>query len=313
MEKLVLKVDNIPSFGPDYSLCIGTFDAVHLGHQELINLAKTLTKKVIVLIVYTKDEQLKNHADLGYLTSLDDRIDIFNNLGVDKVLLLELTKEVKSLSPDEFVKTIIEGLGVSNVVVGNEFRFGFKGSGNINTLKNYANSFITHGVDPVLISKKTKISTTKIKYFLSIGRLDKANKYLSRPYIISGKVATGHKLGNSIGYPTANIELANTYFVPKKGVYFAAVYLDNKKYYAMVSIGIHPTVNKLKKPILEAYIFNFSKMIYDKHISVALLNYLRPELKFNKLEDMIKQIKNDEQTSLKIIEDLKIRENENGK
>lgn len=308
MEKHIIGLNNIIELGKDYGLCIGTFDGVHLGHQELLKRVIAEGKKPAVMIVYT-NSNLKKHSKSGYLTSLEDREAIFSKLGVEHLLLLQLSDEIKCMTPEAFIDKIIKKINPSLVVVGQDFRYGKKAEGNIELLATYHNDFALSVVVPVMISRNVKISTTKLKYYLSIGRLDKANKYLTRPYTVVAPIEYGYQLGGKIGYPTANLDVKDTYFVPKRGVYFAAVRLEEKNYYAMVSIGVHPSVNKLKKEIIEVHIFDFAKNIYNKIISVEFLQYLRKEIKFDSLDELINQIKEDEKQCYLLIKERAIYEN----
>ncbi|HKM02404.1 MAG TPA: riboflavin biosynthesis protein RibF [Bacilli bacterium] len=300
-----LDINNIVELGKDYAVCVGTFDGVHMGHQELINRAKSLGLKLAVLLIFSIDNVMKKHAKDGLLMSIADRTEVFTNLGASALIYIDLDERTRSLSPQQFVDKVLKPLNVSAVIVGDDFRFGAEAKGNVEMLKELAgDDFKVEVVEPVLYSKKRRVSTTRIKQLIAQGRIEEANVLITRPYKITGIITRGFGLGSKIGYATANILLDYHYFIPKMGIYLVEVTLRDQKHYGMCNIGIHPTINKLTKSIIEVHLFDFSEQIYDEVINISFLKYLRNEVKFPDLESLIHQIDQDKEDCLKLIKEI---------
>lgn len=300
-----LDINNIEALGKDYAICVGTFDGVHRGHQELANRAKALGLKLAVLLIFSIDNVMKKHAKDGLLMSIADRTEVFTSLGASAMIYIDLDERMRSLTPVEFIEKVLKPLNVSAVIVGDDFRFGMEAKGNVNTLKELGSQYFqVEVVNSVLYSKKRKISTMRIKELLKQGRVRQAADLLTRPYKIRGIITRGFGLGSKLGYATANLLLDYHYFVPKRGVYFVKAELRGKEYYGMCNIGIHPTINRLSKSIIEVHLFDFSESVYDELISVQFLEFLRNEEKYDSLEDLVKQIDVDKANCLELIKKM---------
>lgn len=300
-----LDINNIEALGKDYAICVGTFDGVHLGHQELVNRAKKLGLKLAILLIFSIDNVMKKHAKEGLLMSIADRSEVFTELGASKLIYIDLDEKMRTLSPKQFIDKVLVPLNVNTVIVGDDFRFGSEAKGNVETLKELANgNFNVEVVEPVLYSRKRRVSTTRIKRLIAQGRVKAASELLTRPYKLTGIITRGFGLGTKIGYATANILLDYHYFVPKKGVYFVKVLLRGQNYFGMCNIGVHPTINKLSKSIIEVHLFDFSDSVYDEVITVSFLQFLRNEEKYDSIEELIAQIDQDKIYCLKLIEQI---------
>lgn len=306
--------DNIKIFDLDFNefdlspkaVSLGNFDGVHKGHQKLmkenikISKAKNLTPSVLLFKENTKNIL---NGEREYLTSLEDKIEILKNLGIECFCLLEFSDKFKDLSPYEFIEEILyKKLNTKYVIVGDNYRFGKMAKGDIKTLKKYEEDFAykTKVVDFELDDGKI-INSTDIRQMVREGKIEKANKDLGHPFKMQGKVIKGAQRGRLLNFPTANLKPSFKYVTAKSGVYFTRVNIDRDFYYALTDIGTNPTFEN-KKMKIETYIMDFSKDIYGKNISIEFLEYLRPDYKFNSPEELIAQMEKDKKTGRKLIE-----------
>lgn len=306
--------DNIKIFDLDFNefdlspkaVSLGNFDGVHKGHQKLmkenikISKAKNLTPSVLLFKENTKNIL---NGEREYLTSLEDKIEILKNLGIECFCLLEFSDKFKDLSPYEFIEKILyKKLNTKYVIVGDNYRFGKMAKGDIKTLKKYEEDFAykTKVVDFELDEGKI-INSTDIRQMVREGKIEKANKDLGHPFKMQGKVIKGAQRGRLLNFPTANLKPSFKYVTAKSGVYFTRVNIDRDFYYALTDIGTNPTFEN-KKMKIETYIMDFSKDIYGKNISIEFLEYLRPDYKFNSPEELIAQMEKDKKTGRNLIE-----------
>ncbi len=267
--------------------CIGAFDGVHKGHIELINKTKEINKNFQIV---TFDEIPKLYFDKSLKPLLDNKNknNIFNDLKPTNLIYLKFD-EINQLSSDEFLKYLDINLRTKKIVVGKDFKFGKNRSGDVDNIISY------FGKDNVIllsdyIIDNEKVSSTKIRNFLDTGNIQKANNFLGREYELSGLVVKGKKLGSKIGFPTANLQLNNDLYLPKFGVYEISCKVNGNLFKGILNIGITPTVLNSKKVKIEAHLFNFNENIYDKNIVIQLKKFIREEIKFNSIDDLIKQI-----------------------
>ena len=306
--------DNIKIFDLDFNefdlspkaVSLGNFDGVHKGHQKLMkeNIKISKEKKLMPSVLLFK-ENTKNilNGEREYLTSLEDKIEILKNLGIECFCLLEFSDKFKDLSPYEFIEEILyKKLNTKYVIVGDNYRFGKMAKGDIKTLKKYEEDFAykTKVVDFELDDGKI-INSTDIRQMVREGKIEKANKDLGHPFKMQGKVIKGAQRGRLLNFPTANLKPSFKYVTAKSGVYFTRVNIDRDFYYALTDIGTNPTFEN-KKMKIETYIMDFSKDIYGKNISIEFLEYLRPDYKFNSPEELIAQMEKDKKTGRKLIE-----------
>ncbi|MDU7433503.1 MAG: bifunctional riboflavin kinase/FAD synthetase [Anaerococcus vaginalis] len=306
--------DNIKIFDLDFNefdlspkaVSLGNFDGVHKGHQKLMkeNIKISKEKNLMPSVLLFK-ENTKNilNGEREYLTSLEDKIEILKNLGIECFCLLEFSDKFKDLSPYEFIEEILyKKLNTKYVIVGDNYRFGKMAKGDIKTLKKYEEDFAykTKVVDFELDDGKI-INSTDIRQMVREGKIEKANKDLGHPFKMQGKVIKGAQRGRLLNFPTANLKPSFKYVTAKSGVYFTRVNIDRDFYYALTDIGTNPTFEN-KKMKIETYIMDFSKDIYGKNISIEFLEYLRPDYKFNSPEELIAQMEKDKKTGRKLIE-----------
>lgn len=279
-------------------IALGNFDGIHIGHRNLIlsmmENAKTfnLISSVLLFREHPKDMLTGKSPEL--LTSLEDKEELLEKIGLDIIYEKKFTKEFSKLSPEEFVKEIlVDKLNVHSVFVGFDYRFGFKASGDIETLKKLGHKyhFKVYIIEPVYYEASI-LSSSEIRNHIKEGNIKLVNKMLYRNYKIKGQVVHGSKIGRTLGFPTANIKLSNNYSIPKNGVYETKTIVYGKKYRSLTSIGTNPTVggDTLK---IENYILDFDMDIYDKKIEVEFIKYIREEMMFGSLEDLKLQMKKD--------------------
>lgn len=306
--------DNIKIFDLDFNefdlspkaVSLGNFDGVHKGHQKLmkenIKISKAKNLRPSVLLFKENTKNILN-GEREYLTSLEDKIEILKNLGIECFCLLEFSDKFKDLSPYEFIEEILyKKLNTKYVIVGDNYRFGKMAKGDIKTLKKYEEDFAykTKVVDFELDEGKI-INSTDIRQMVREGKIEKANKDLGHPFKMQGKVIKGAQRGRLLNFPTANLKPSFKYVTAKSGVYFTRVNIDRDFYYALTDIGTNPTFEN-KKMKIETYIMDFSKDIYGKNISIEFLEYLRPDYKFNSPEELIAQMEKDKKIGRKLIE-----------
>ena len=279
---------------------IGNFDGVHLGHKKLINDAKKTAQKSkhkLAIMTFEPHPRMffSKVSENFLIQSKDDKIKELSKLQIDYFFNIKFDSKLSSLRAEDFIKEILHNkLNIKHVVVGKDFLFGKNREGDISTLKNIGEK-INLKVSTIEIVKNDnlKISSTKIRELIREGNVELANKYLGRNFSISGQVIHGDKIGKKINFPTANIKLLN-HFRPAFGVYAVNITSDKfKKMIGIANIGKRPTVNYVGE-LLEAHIFDKNIDLYDETISVEFLKFIRPEKKFNGIDDLKKQILLDE-------------------
>lgn len=279
---------------PNLTICLGYFDGVHLGHQALIKKGSSLGKPLAVL---TFDRNPKPGREKQSLTPLKSKKNLLESLRVDYLIVVQFNEHVKSLTPAQFLDYLY-AMGARQIVCGPDFTFGSEGKGTTSTIK-LDSRFKLFTVENLMIDGK-KISTRDIVAHLDEGKLEKIPSFLGRPYVVEGLVGKGLGEGRKMGYPTANIVLDAPYYLPKNGVYITLIKIDHQTYYSLSSLGFHPTVANLSHPTLEVFVLNFEANLYEKHVEVAFLHYLRPEQKFPSKEALVQQMNQDKAKALSL-------------
>ena len=281
------------------AIAIGNFDGFHLGHQRVIERGKKIAKKNKIkfgLMVFQPlpvmffNKNLSNYR----IDSLQQKIDSSKKLGIDFLIIKKFNKNFSKINAEKFIEDILyKKLKTKLVFISKNFRFGKNRTGNINLLKKREKFFKYKTNTITALNKKGSIiSSTLIRKNIAKGKIDNATKMLGRYWAIEGIVKRGEKRGRKIGFPTCNLDLEN-YILPKLGVYSAKVIVDKKiKKKGIVNIGYRPTFGK-KKLMLEVFIFNLKKNLYDKRIKVMLIKFIRKEKKFKNIKELKKQINKD--------------------
>lgn len=287
---------------------LGYFDGVHLGHQKLMKRNVDLSKKYGLtpsILLFKENTSTSVKDEKHYLSSLEDKVEILSQLGIKTFCLVNFDENFMKLSPKDFIKTIIaEKLNAKIIIVGDDYRFGYKACGNVDTLKEYEDIFAykTDVVDFEMEDDHEKISSGHIRDMVRQGEIRKANKYLGRPYKMRGKVVHGRRRGRLLNFPTANLELSFPYVLPRDGVYLTVTNIRGENHYGLTNIGSNPTFEEDDDKKIETFIFDFNQSIYDENISVEYIEFLRPDYKFNSAEELIAQMDKDKENGLKYIE-----------
>lgn len=278
-------------------IALGNFDGVHRGHIELIKKAvedsKKLNIKSSILLFNEHTDNLVKVGKKDIITTNKTKFEILEKLGVDIIYLINFTKEVMAYSPKMFLKDFLaENLKIRGVVVGYDYTYGYKKAGDVDFLNKNKDIFKSvHVIEQVAFNGE-KISSTLIRSLIEEGNIKEANYLLSRPYKLIGKIIHAKGLGKKMGYPTANLELIDNFVIPKYGVYDTDIIINGEKFKASTNIGTNPTVEHGGIKI-EAHILDFNRDIYGEIVELELLDFVRPELKFNNIEELFQQIGKD--------------------
>ncbi len=307
--QLFKNIEEIPSHN-GLVITQGTFDGVHLGHitvlKQVVKTAKSLNKKSLLLTFHPHPRLIINPDDqsLRTLQSIEEKAKDVFQAGIDYMLVLPFNAEIAEKSPEEFVKDIlVDGLHIHTIIVGYDHRFGKNRSGGFIDLQHLGNSyqFQVKEIEANIISE-IAVSSSRIRKALLDNRLQEANQLLGKPYVLTGMVESGKKLGRTIGFPTANIALNDPYkLIPSHGVYAGYTIIEGIQHKMVCNIGTQPTVegNDVK---IEAHILDFSGDIYHQTISLHLVQFLRPVQRFNSLDELVNQIKIDAQQASETIQ-----------
>jgi riboflavin kinase/FMN adenylyltransferase len=303
---------------------IGTFDGVHFGHQKIIKrlceLASASGGESVLLTFFPHPRMIidPENQELKMINTISEKAEILDSLGVDHLIITPFTRDFSNLSAHEYIKNIlVDTIGTKKIIIGYDHRFGKDRLGNIETL---AQNAATYGYEVEEIPEQdindVAVSSTKVRNALLEGDVALANKYLGYAFSIYGPVIKGDKIGRTIGFPTANIFVAETYkLIPGDGIYAVTVEMDladdpetqdaapnpsktkPQTFRGMAYIGQRPTINGMTRNI-EVNIFDFDREIYGQNIKMNFLAFLRHDVKFTGLEALTKQLQQDKQDTL---------------
>ncbi|TBM98977.1 bifunctional riboflavin kinase/FAD synthetase [Hyunsoonleella flava] len=306
----VLKIEKYKSSASTI-VTIGTFDGVHVGHQKIINRLIALGEKEglksVILTFFPHPRMvLQKDSNIKLINTIDERSEILDSLGLDYLLIKKFTKDFSRLSAEEFVKQVlVDRLNAKKVIIGYDHRFGRNRNADINDLIKYGEAF---GFEVEEISAKdindVAVSSTKIRKALSEGNIQKANRYLGYPFMLTGTVIKGKGIGKQLDYPTANIGINEAYkLIPKQGSYVVKTTIGKDTVFGMMNIGMNPTVSGETESI-EVHFFNFDSTIYGEKIQIDVLERIRDEQKFESVQALKDQLQKDKLFSLNFINNL---------
>lgn len=286
----------------DTVAAIGFFDGIHKGHeaviQTAIDTAKLENKQSAVISFHPHPSVvLKNSTEtVRYITTVEEKIDILEEMGVECFYIITFNEALSKLLPQTFVDHFIYGLHITHLVAGFDYTFGHKGAGNMENIKEMTNGNFVTTVVSKRENDREKISSTKIRELLREGAVDQVRTLLGRVYKTTGTVVKGDNRGGSeLGFPTANLSIADDKFLPKQGVYAVKVRYNDKVYNGMANLGVVPTFTDGRiEPKVEVNIFDFNMDIYGETLTVEWYAFIREERKFSGVEEIVAQLHADE-------------------
>ena len=298
MERLESGVP-IPAHLRGSIMALGNFDGFHLGHQAVVgravDRARAEGRPVIVATFDPHPMRLFRPENPWFrLTSLDQREHLFATAGADAMLVFAFTRQLAALNPQDFVDLLVDGMGVAGVVTGQDFTFGQGRTGTVTTLAELgaARGMSAEAVAPVTDQGGEVVSSSRIRAALKSGDCATATRLLTRPFAVQGIVQHGDKVGRTIGFPTANVDLGH-YIRPAYGIYAVRGLLpDGRVFDGAANLGIRPSFDPPKE-LLEPHFFDFAENLYDQCIEVQLIEFIRPEAKYEGLEALTAQIGRD--------------------
>ena len=307
---LIRGLKNLSLFNVRFSeeqlvVTIGNFDGFHQGHkkiiQEMKKISQTSSAKTMVIFTephakefFSMDKDIMEQP--ARISPWRDKFKNLENENIDFAFFLKFNKSLQTMSPEIFIEKVLGSLNISNLMIGDDFRFGQDRKGDFLMLKDWSKSQgISLSKLPTFSIDNRRVSSTWIRETLSVSDFSTTKKLLGRPYSFEGKVVHGNRLGRSIGFPTANIWLPKNN-LPIKGVFSVKISIDVSEFEGIANIGIRPTVGGTS-PVLEVNIFDFKKEIYGKRLKVEFVKKIRDEKKFDSLEDLKKQIAKDVNTA----------------
>lgn len=271
------------------NLVLGFFDGVHIGHQEMIKKAVESGDTAVMTFDISPSFILGKTIKYSYITSLFDKANVLQNLGVKYLYILRMSKLLLDLTKEEFIEKILKKINPKRIYVGEDYHFGKGGEGSAIDLEKEFNVYVSNLVE----LNGEKVSSRVIREHIAQGDMKLVETELNRPYQVTGLVIEGAHNGEKLGFPTANLELTYPYVLPKIGVYTGYVKLLSSKYKAIISMSTHPTIMELNDPIIEVHLLSYKGDLYGKEIEVQFKEYIRDIKKFGTLEELSEQLTKD--------------------
>ncbi len=277
---------------------LGKFDGIHKGHRQLIDLAISYKKqglKVVMFSFLLHPGNLFSDKEFEQIYTEEEKVAKLSRCGVDALVSYPFTQETRTMDPEDFIKDIlVKQMDAKVIIVGEDYRFGYQRKGDVTYLKEREEIY---GYKVIASEKKTwnneVISSTSIRQALREGNIEGANAMLGEPYTIRGEIVHGRRMGRTMGIPTVNMVPASTKLLPPSGVYASKTLIDGIYHESVTNIGYKPTVGEEESIGVETFIFDYNKDLYGTILEVDLFNFLRPELKFASLDELIEQMQED--------------------
>ena len=303
-------IHNIANYRPKKTaiLTIGTFDGVHIGHQKIISDLVAKAKKedlcAVVLTFFPHPRMvLQKESQLKMIDTLKEKRQLLEILGVEILIIQPFTLEFSRMTAIEYTRDLlVNGLGISKLIIGYDHRFGRNREATVEDLKNFGLDYdFTVEEIPAQDIASIAVSSTKVRNAITAGEIKKANQYLGRPFSLSGTIVKGDKIGRKIGFPTANLYIEEKYKLkPQNGVYLVQCHWDNQKYFGMMNVGKRPTISG-KETQIETYFLDFDGDLYGKKLNINLLEKIRDEQKYDSLESLGNQLSIDQKSCRELI------------
>lgn len=307
-------IEELPQNIKNPVITFGSFDGVHLGHSYVFNQMKTIAKEIggetVVTTFHPHPRKVIYPSDtsLALITTIEEKIKLFGINHIDHLVIMPFSVEFSQITPQEYIETfIIKKFRPHTIVIGYDHRFGLNRKGDINTLKMYEKKGAFQVIEiPQKRVESMKISSTAIRKSIQNGNIGRANTLLGHHFKLSGTVIHGEKLGEKIGYKTANIEpLSREKLIPGEGIYAVFVNYDEYQYKGMLYIGTKPTIRANGQKSIEVHIFDFNEIVYGKEIEVEFIEFVRKDATFGSLEELREKINSDREESLKILDGIR--------
>jgi riboflavin kinase / FMN adenylyltransferase len=280
------------------AVTLGKFDGLHLGHQQLINQVVSYKKQGLTAVMFTfmmHPGNLFSDREFELIYTEEEKLARLKRCGIDALVSYPFTEETRTMDPEDFIKEIlVEKLDAKVIVVGDDYRFGYQRRGDVKMLKEYEETYGYKVIETERIKWKNEIiSSSAIRSALKEGNMEAANTMLGHPYTIRGEVVHGRKIGRTLGMPTTNLIPPSSKLLPPFGVYASKTLIDDVYHPGVTNIGYKPTVGEEEYVGVETYIFDYDNNLYGKMIEVELFDYMRPELKFSSLEELMQKMRED--------------------
>jgi len=278
-------------------LTIGAFDGVHLGHQHLVRSvvesAQASHRRSALVTFFPHPSVVLGRAEPFYLTSNEEKLEQLERLGLDMTVVIEFTTETTHIRAAEFVNLLVENLKLREMWIGHDFALGYKREGNAAFLQTMGveRGFAVHAVGPVLLEGQP-VSSSRIRTALQAGDMQEANVCLGRPFQLTGQVVKGAQRGRKLGVPTANLSVWADHAVPRNGIYASRAHVNNTLYDAVTNIGTRPTFDHGARTI-EAHLLDFDGDLYGQTLALDIIEFQRPEEKYDTVEALITQMRED--------------------
>lgn len=297
---MILIEDNFKKYLKNNTyVALGSFDGLHMGHMKLIDKTIKLAKKnnaKSMVFTFKNHPRMVINKELAPRIIMDNpsKIRILQSAGLDIVNMASFDKDFMKITPEEFISNLVEHYNVKGIVVGFNYRFGYKNLGDSSLLKKMSRkyNYLLQIVDPVKL-KGQVVSSSIIRNVISEeGDMKKARKMLTRPFMVGGNIIRGKQLGRKLGFPTVNLNYDKRFILPRGGVYYTIVYYKNKPYKGITNVGYNPTVEDNRLSV-ETNILNFHENIYNQYVNIFFIDRIRDEKKFDSLDELADQLRKD--------------------
>lgn len=281
----------------DTVISLGKFDGIHRGHELLMERLAEKKREGLKAAIFTFDippRRNVQHVEAKVLTTNEEKMHIFEEMGIDYLIECPFTEEVMHMEPEDFIRMLVERLHVKCIVAGEDFRFGHNRRGDYRMLQEYAGKF---GYEALILKKMKEdardISSTFVREEIAAGNIEKANHLLGYRYFVKGMVKHGNQIGRTIGIPTINLIPPEEKLLPPFGVYVSEVVIGEERYQGVTNVGCKPTIEGNNPVGVETYLLDFHENVYDRIVTVEFISKIRAEHKFENIEALKEQMEND--------------------